>query len=94
MPGLHPRRRLRRTAVLSSYSEGPWPETQFFQGFSSSFNSLQVKFDRRFTSGLILTTAFTWQKAMDYQSGRRRRPGPLVYRCPPQLRASHFDLGR
>ena len=28
-------------------------ETQFFQGFSSSFNSLQVKFDRRFTSGLI-----------------------------------------
>jgi hypothetical protein len=44
-------------------------ETQFFQGFSSSFNSLQVKFDRRFTSGLTMTTAFTWQKAMDYQSG-------------------------
>jgi hypothetical protein len=44
-------------------------ETQFFQGFSSSYNSLQVKFDRRFASGLTMTTAFTWQKAMDYQSG-------------------------
>jgi len=44
-------------------------ETQFFQGFSSTFNSLQVKFDRRFGSGLTMTTAFTWQKAMDYQSG-------------------------
>ncbi len=43
-------------------------ETQFFQGFSSTFNSLQVKFDRRF-SGLTMTTAFTWQKAMNFQSG-------------------------
>jgi hypothetical protein len=41
--------------------------TQYFQGFSSTYNSLQVKFDRRFTSGLIMTTAFTWQKAMDFQ---------------------------
>jgi hypothetical protein len=44
-------------------------ETQFFQGFSSSYHSLQAKFDRRFTSGLTMTTAFTWQKAMDYMSG-------------------------
>jgi len=43
--------------------------TQYFAAFSSTFNSLQVKFDRRFTSGLIMTTAFTWQKAMDFQSG-------------------------
>jgi hypothetical protein len=42
--------------------------TQYFQGFSSTYNSLQVKFDRRFTSGLRLTTAFTWQKAMAVQS--------------------------
>jgi hypothetical protein len=40
-----------------------------FQGFSSSYNSLQVKFDRRFSSGLTMTTAFTWQKAMNFQSG-------------------------
>ena len=44
-------------------------ETQFFQGFTSTFNSLQVKLDRRFTGGLTITTAFTYQKAMDYQSG-------------------------
>jgi hypothetical protein len=44
-------------------------ETQYYQGFSSSFNSLQVKFDRRFSRGLTMTTAFTWQKAMDFQSG-------------------------
>jgi hypothetical protein len=28
-----------------------------------------VKFDRRLTKGLTLTTAFTWQKAMDFQAG-------------------------
>lgn len=43
--------------------------TQYFQGFSSTYNSLQVKFDRRFSKGFSLTTAFTWQKAMDFQSG-------------------------
>jgi len=42
---------------------------QNFQGFSSSYNSLQVKFDRRFASGFSLTTAFTWQKAMAFQTG-------------------------
>jgi outer membrane receptor protein involved in Fe transport len=43
--------------------------TQYFQGFSSTYNSLQVKFDRRTAKGLRLTTAFTWQKAMAVQSG-------------------------
>jgi len=44
-------------------------ETQYYQGFSSSFHSLQAKFDRRFSSGLTLPTAFTWQKAMSFQGG-------------------------
>jgi hypothetical protein len=43
--------------------------TQYFAGFSSSYNSLQVKFDRRFNAGIAVTTAFTWQKAMDFQGG-------------------------
>ncbi|HLK67997.1 MAG TPA: carboxypeptidase regulatory-like domain-containing protein [Bryobacteraceae bacterium] len=43
--------------------------TVYFQGFSSTYNSLQVKLDRRFKSGFSLTTAFTWQKAMDFESG-------------------------
>jgi hypothetical protein len=43
--------------------------TQNFQGFSSTYNSLQVKFDRAFRGGFRMTTSFTWQKAMDFQSG-------------------------
>jgi hypothetical protein len=43
--------------------------TLWSAGHSSSYNALQVKLDRRFSSGLAITTAFTWQKAMDYQSG-------------------------
>ncbi len=42
---------------------------QLFQGFSSTYNSLQVKFDRRFSGGVSMTTAFTWQKAMAFQTG-------------------------
>jgi hypothetical protein len=41
----------------------------YFQGFSSTYNSLQVKFDRNFRGGFRITTAFTWQKAMDFQTG-------------------------
>lgn len=42
--------------------------TQYFQGFSSTYHSLQAKFDRAF-GDFRLTTAFTWQKAMDFQNG-------------------------
>jgi hypothetical protein len=38
------------------------------RGFSSSYNALQVKLDRRFAAGLGITTAFTWQKAMSFQN--------------------------
>lgn len=40
-----------------------------FQGFSSLYNALQVKLDRRFSQGFLMTTAFTWGKGMNYQSG-------------------------
>jgi hypothetical protein len=42
--------------------------TLFWDGFSSSYNALQVKLDRHF-GDFNLTTAFTWGKAMDFQSG-------------------------
>ncbi len=38
-----------------------------YVGYSSSYNALQVKFDRRFTNGLAVTTAYTWSKALGYQ---------------------------
>ena len=43
--------------------------TLYFAGFSSSYESLQMKLDRKVGTGLFLTTAFTWGKAMGYQSG-------------------------
>jgi hypothetical protein len=43
--------------------------TEQFQGFSSNFNSLQVKLDRAFVHGFRVTNSFTWQKAMDFQRG-------------------------
>jgi hypothetical protein len=41
--------------------------TQYWQGFSSMYNALQAKFNRRFTSGLLITTSYTWAKGMGYQ---------------------------
>jgi len=40
-----------------------------FAGYSSSYNALQVKFDRRFTGGLASTTAYTFGKGMGFQTG-------------------------
>lgn len=40
-----------------------------FAGFSSNYQSLQVQLTRRFTRGLGFTTAYTWSKSMNYQSG-------------------------
>ena len=41
---------------------------QYFLAYSSTYNALQVKLDRRLTSGLLVTTSFTWGKALGYQS--------------------------
>ncbi len=43
--------------------------TQFFEGFSTNYQSLQVQLTRRFTQGLAFTTALTWGKAQNYQTG-------------------------
>lgn len=43
--------------------------TQQFAAYSSSYNSLQVKLDRRFVADLLVTTSFTWSRAMGFQSG-------------------------
>jgi hypothetical protein len=41
--------------------------TQYWQGFSSMYNAMQVKFNRRLTTGLLITTSYTWAKGMGYQ---------------------------
>lgn len=42
--------------------------TAQFLGFSSNYNSLQVQLNKRFARGLGFTTAFTWDRALNYQS--------------------------
>jgi hypothetical protein len=39
-----------------------------FAGYSSSYNALQVKFDRRFLGGFTTTTAYTFGKGMGFQT--------------------------
>jgi hypothetical protein len=43
--------------------------TLLFAPYSSMYHALQVKLDRRFATGLSLTTAFTWGKGMAFQDG-------------------------
>jgi hypothetical protein len=42
--------------------------TEFWQGFSSSFHSLQGRINRRFFKGFLMSNSFTWQKAMGYNA--------------------------
>lgn len=42
--------------------------TELFAPYSSMYNSLQVKLNRRFNSGFALTTSYTYGKGMGYQS--------------------------
>lgn len=39
---------------------------QYFLGFSSNYQSLQVSLNKRFSNNLAFTSAFTWGKAMGY----------------------------
>jgi len=39
-----------------------------YAGFSNNYNSLQTKIDRRFRNGFLLTTAYTFSKAMGVSS--------------------------
>jgi hypothetical protein len=64
--------------------------TLFWDGFSSSYNALQVKFDRHFTN-LTMTTAFTWGKGMDYQSDD---DGGLLWQIGAQRNYARTDFDR
>jgi hypothetical protein len=51
--------------------------TQYFLGFSSNYQSLQIQLTRRFTSGLAAASSFTWGKAQGYQTGAQ--DGALLF---------------
>ncbi len=42
--------------------------TLYFVGYSSMYNGLQVKLDKRYSNGFAMTTAYTYSKSMGYQS--------------------------
>jgi hypothetical protein len=72
-----------------------FPRTQsyveYWRGFSSMYNSLQAKLDRRFYGGLAITTSFTWQKAMDMQTAD---DGNLLWYINPQRNWARADFDR
>ena len=57
---------------------------QFFEGYSSNYQSMQVQLTRRFTHGLALTSAFTWGKAMNYVT--TPQDGALLFWAGPVRR--------
>jgi hypothetical protein len=62
-----------------------------FAGYSSSYNGLQVKFDRRFLDGLATTTAYTFAKGMGFQQGD---DGQLTFYINPRRNYARNDFDR
>ncbi len=59
-------------------------------GYSNNYNSMQIKVDRRFASGFMLTTAYTWGKAMGYST----EDAGLWNYIQPQRNYSRLDFDR
>lgn len=62
----------------------------FFAPFSTNYNSLQVKLDRRF-SNLNITTAYTWGKGLGFQNGD---DGGLAFYINPRRSYGRNDFDR
>ena len=58
--------------------------TDYFLGFSTNYQSLQVQFKRRFSKGFGFTSAVTWGKAQNYQTGAQ--DGALLFYSGPLRR--------
>jgi hypothetical protein len=64
--------------------------TYRYAGYSNSYESLQVKVDRRFSGGFLLTTAYTYGKAMGYSS----EDGGLWNYLQPRRGYARLDFDR
>jgi hypothetical protein len=60
------------TAAAPVYSRpfGAWPSdiTEALNEFMSNYNSLQARYEQRFTGGLTLLNSFTWEHSLDNAS--------------------------
>jgi hypothetical protein len=61
-----------------------------YTGFSSSYNSMQAKVDRRFSNGFLLTSSYTYGKADGYQS----EDGGLRFYINPRRNWERLDFDR
>ncbi|MBI4890427.1 MAG: TonB-dependent receptor, partial [Acidobacteria bacterium] len=61
-----------------------------YAGFSNNYNSLQVKVDRRFSNGFMLTTAYTYSKAL----GSSSEDGGLWNYIQPRRSYARLDFDR
>jgi len=55
--------------------------TEYFLGYSTNYESLQVQLSRRFSHGIGFSSAFTWGKAQNYQTGAQ--DGGLLFWSGP-----------
>ena len=69
--------------------------TEFFLGYSTNYQSLQVQLTKRFNRGLAFGSTFTWGKAQNYQTGAQ--DGNLLFWSGPVRRnysVADFDRTR
>ena len=61
-----------------------------YAGYSNNYNSLQMKVDRRFSGGFLMTTSYTYGKALGYGS----ETGGLWNYVQPRRSYSRLDFDR
>jgi hypothetical protein len=66
---------------------------QFFLGYSTNYESLQVQLTRTMTNGLAFMSAFTWGKAQGYGTGPQDG-GLLYWSGPPRRNYNLADFDR
>ena len=61
-----------------------------YAGYSNNYNGLQVKFDRRFSGGFMVTTAYTYSKALGFSA----EDGGMWNYLQPQRGYARLDFDR
>ncbi|MEO8736164.1 MAG: TonB-dependent receptor [Edaphobacter sp.] len=52
--------------------------TEFFAGYSSNYNALQIKFDHKFSHGFSMTNSYTYSKALGFEGEASDYPNGLL----------------
>ena len=50
----------------------PPATTEYFRGYSSDYNALQVKLDHKFAGGFSITNSYAYSRALGYMSRSQR----------------------